>query len=104
LVTGYNAPGCNFGTDVDSFQQATNPMSISLGNTFNSVAGGFESNSANRSSVRSQQIGLIGGTYNQISIDPGTGTFVTVNSGGTIVVGSTTVTVVVQPCATVTSW
>ena len=104
LVTGYNATGCNFGTDIDSFQLSTNPMSISSGNTFNSAAGGFESNLANRSSVRSQQIGLIGGNYNQISIDPGTGTFVTVNSGGTIVVGSTTVTITVQPCSTVTSW
>ena len=47
---------------------------------------------------------MVGGAYNQISIDPGTGTFVTVNSGGTIVVGSTTVTITVQPCSTVTSW
>ena len=104
LVTGYNATGCNFGTDVDSFQSVTNPMSVTAGNTFGTSSGGSESNSFNRTLVRSQQVGTIGAGYGQITIDPGTGIFVTVSSGGTIVVGSTTVTVIVQPCTTVSSW
>jgi hypothetical protein len=107
VAVGYNTTACSVGTDVDSFQLdlGSNPFSLIAGNTFGSGAGGYESGNAFRYLVRSQQIGLIGaGTFNQISMDPGTGTFVTVSNGGTINVGGVLVTVVIQSCAQVLQW
>ena len=103
VVTGYNATGCT-GAEIDSFQFSTNPLEVSSSAGTYTQAGGSESAPANRTNVRSQQIALLGGTANQASIDPGTGTYITVNSGGTFTVAGTTVQLIIQGCTNVPNW